>query len=168
MIRRIIGLIFHEREIQMTVTFSETLPPISESDIQALEGQLGARLPDSYRTFLLEHNGGKPSSDIFFISEREGTDSLRFLFGMADHEYYSLTDQIRGFSNWIPANFIPIGCDDFGNVICLSIKGEDVGKVYFWDQEYSVDEEGKPDNLNITLIGDSFSEFIDGLYDFSP
>src|SRR5438128_2090769 len=118
----------------MTVTFSKRFPAIHEADIQTLEKRLNARLPDEYRNFLLEHNGGEPSPQIFLINEREGTDILRFLFGIGHDEYYSLTDNIEDYSDRIPANFIPIGCDTFGNLICLSIKGEDVGKVYFWDQ----------------------------------
>jgi hypothetical protein len=56
----------------MIVEFTPLFSPIGESDIEALEVQLQVKLPDSYRSFLIKHNGGQPSPSTFLISEREG------------------------------------------------------------------------------------------------
>lgn len=42
-----------------TNTKNVLLPPSSEDDIEKFEGKQGVRLPDSYRQFLLLHNGWK-------------------------------------------------------------------------------------------------------------
>lgn len=42
-------------------------PPLSPERIAALEAQLGAALPDDYRRFLLETNGGAPEKAMFRV-----------------------------------------------------------------------------------------------------
>jgi hypothetical protein len=149
----------------MTVEFTPLFPPIHESDIEALEKQLQVRLPASYRNFLLEHNGGELSPNVFLISEREGNDNLRYLFGIGDDEDYSISGYMEIYSGRIPDNFLAIGADDLGNLVCLSIKGDDVGKIYFWDHDWEV-VEGVPDYSNVTLVADSFSQLLEELHDF--
>ena len=40
-------------------------PPLTADQIAAMESQLGASLPDDYRQFLLQTNGGKPTKAMF-------------------------------------------------------------------------------------------------------
>jgi|FLYN01.1.fsa_nt_gi hypothetical protein len=110
-------------------------------------------------------NGGKPSPNTFLISEREGSDNIRVLFGIAQEDDYSLLSNIEVYAGRIPDNFLPIGEYAFGNLICLSIKGDDIGRVYFWDHELEVIE-GTPDYSNVTLVADNFSQFLEELHDF--
>ena len=60
----------------------------------------------------------------------------------------------------------PIASDDYGNSICLIVKGPNRGKIYFWDHEMEADtDQGEvADYSNMTLISDSFNEFIECLY----
>jgi hypothetical protein len=62
----------------------------------------------------------------------------------------------------------PISYDSFGNLILIAIKNADRGKIYFWDHEMEADpNQGEvPDYSNLTLIADSFDEFINSLHDF--
>jgi hypothetical protein len=62
----------------------------------------------------------------------------------------------------IPKKLFPIANDPFGNLICVSLTGEDCGAVYFWDHENEPDDEDT-EFRNIHLIADSWEEFIDGL-----
>jgi len=88
---------------------------------------------------------------------------LRLLFGIANDDEYSLASYIEVYSGRMPDNILPIGSDDFGNVVCLSVMGEDIGKVYFWNHDWEVVER-TADYSNMTLMANSFSEFIEGLY----
>jgi hypothetical protein len=48
-------------------------------------------------------------------------------------------------------------------LICISIQGDDYGKVYFWDHNWEVTE-GEPDYSNVHPLADSFTEFLGKLY----
>lgn len=63
----------------------------------------------------------------------------------------------------IPPNLLPIAHDPFGNLICLSVAGQDRGKVYFWDHEVEVREGEIPSYRNVSFIADNFESFLDGL-----
>ena len=46
---------------------TELGPPLSDADVEALEQQIGLRLPAVYKAFLLKYNGGRPSPSAFRI-----------------------------------------------------------------------------------------------------
>jgi hypothetical protein len=55
---------------------------------------------------------------------------------------------------------ISLARDQCGNLILLSVKGSDRGMIYCWDHEREVE----PANYNnLSVISDSFDEFIAGL-----
>ncbi len=119
------------------------------------------KLPQSYKLFLYKSNGGVTKNKFFLLRNnvKEGS-VLDRLFGLTAKQYYNMLVYYRDYSTRIPINTLPIGCDPGGNIILLSVKGEDYGKVYFWDHEMETDP---PDYSNLTLIADSFDEFINGL-----
>ena len=49
-------------------------------------------------------------------------------------------------------------------MIQFLVKNADRGKIYFWDHEMEADEGETPNYSNLTLIADSFDEFIEGLH----
>lgn len=55
------------------------------------------------------------------------------------------------------------GMTPFGNLILLSLKNADRGKIYFWDHEMEANEGEIPDYSNLTLIANSFEECITSL-----
>jgi hypothetical protein len=61
--------------------------------------------------------------------------------------------------------------DPFGNAICLGIRGEHRGRVYFWDHEREPDADewnGEVQTAgNLQLLADSFTDFVAGLADQS-
>lgn len=157
-------------------------PRGSEVEIFAIEEKLGVRLPEDYRDFLLEVNGGYPA--------RSGADAVRFQihwrnqpwaasfpYASLDCLYTSssvpemslarirddkLWSQIRGT---VPRDTIPIGRDRSSNAILLGIKGENRGKVFFWVNDYaSTDDDAEPTYDNVGFIANSFSEFLESLY----
>ncbi|MDI1484137.1 SMI1/KNR4 family protein [Polyangium sp. y55x31] len=57
--------------------------PLSEQSLQELEEKLGVRLPEPYRRFLQEYNGGRPEPDVLDIAGAPfGGASVRMFFGV--------------------------------------------------------------------------------------
>jgi hypothetical protein len=55
----------------MLQTVVSSNPTISAEDVAAFEKLHGIALPESYRKFLIEHNGGRPTPTVFPISGLE-------------------------------------------------------------------------------------------------
>ncbi len=136
---------------------------LSHDDIRWIESRMGIRLPGEYIAFLLRHNGGRPIPNAYPIEGLENNPFgvVRTFFGIDDPiESCNLDwtyDVVRGR---IPANLLPIACDDGGDLICLSLFGEDAGAVLFWDRHT---EPSTPSYANVYKIADSFAEFLDGI-----
>jgi hypothetical protein len=64
----------------------------------------------------------------------------------------------------IPAWLLPIAADEGGNAICVGLRGEGRGRIYFWDHER--EGEGEDPEMAVTAIAPSFSVFCDGLFGF--
>ena len=150
----------------------ESERPVSPATLDALERAYEFRFPEQYREFLLKHNGGRLEPSKFNYLEMRGpyTDSLvNWLFSVYDgeannFEWYLRTLKINRVR--MPLNLIPIGSDPFGNIICISTSGKDVGAVYFWDHEKEQDPDSHlpPTWDNVFLIARSFDEFLVSLH----
>lgn len=139
---------------------------LDERRLWNFEKRIGARLPEDYRGFLMEHNGGKPVPSDFSISTEQWT-SLHHVLGLHDgHSYLSLEGDYEDYLSRMPASIIPIADDSFGNAICIGISGTEAGKVYFWDHELEGAEDEQPYFGNITLIADSFTKFLESLFEW--
>ncbi|AIK96204.1 SMI1/KNR4 family protein [Candidatus Odyssella acanthamoebae] len=139
---------------------------INETILEALEQVWKFNLPTAYRNFILKYNGGSPQPSRFFFKESPSNGSyVDYLFGIRKGFNQNLLMSMNLYSGRIPANMLPIGEDPGSNLILLSVKGPDRGKIYFWDHDLEADPaQGEtPDYSNLTLIADSFDEFINGL-----
>jgi len=146
------------------VTFKYVNPPIGAQAIDEFERYLGMSLPADYRRFLLEHNGGQPTPHSFLINDKQGSDIVDFFLGLkAEKLAFSLEEYAKHRKDHLPSNLISIARDPFRNVICLSLAGTDVGKVYFSDADFGV--VGAPDYSNLYLLADSFDEFMSKLHE---
>jgi hypothetical protein len=159
---------------------AERLP--SEGEIRELEELLRASLPLDYRAFVLNFGGsnftktvgvrpiqrppkhisagGLPAFSTFYGSNSDGRGLVAF---------------VRTLVGRIPSSIFPFGEDFSGNNYCLGISGNDRDKVYLWDFEGEPAEEDYTErNLpvpadlwyrNLTLVADSFSDFVNRLYE---
>lgn len=151
------------------VTIRKSAPNLKEEDILTLEQQLGIRLPDGYREFLLEHNGGRPEPNVFPIQDGKGGDSvLDWFLRIQEGNLYDILDTLDTFRGRIPTNFLPIAVDAFGNLLCLSIQEPDLGKIFFWDHEKELEQYRRPGETNIALVANSFAELLDNLKPLPP
>ena len=136
-----------------------------ETAISHLEKELGFPLPADYRSFLLNHNGGRLNDKVFFV-EGLGQDVMMDVFYGTTHRNQALTLSywLKEYGDELQENTLIIGTDPGGGMITYITTGEDTG-VYYWDHahffEESTEEEG-----NTYFIADSFADFCTKLRPF--
>jgi hypothetical protein len=143
------------------LTFRISGPPIQESDIIELESFLKCSIPQEYRTFLLETNGGEqPDREVF--STGNGEDTLLKKLHSLGGKGFDLRAQIEMNRDRIPTELISIGADAFGNSVCLGISGDRRGDVYFHYHDRgkaNPDDEFEP----VYFVAHNFEDFIRSL-----
>lgn len=110
--------------------------PIDDEDIAVVESVLNVRLPDSYRNFLLAYNGGRPSPDVVDVDMAPGSPTdVQVFFGIERGVATSdLLWNVHHLSARLPSrDLLPIACDSGGNLFCLSVSGNSVGKIFYCD-----------------------------------
>jgi hypothetical protein len=137
---------------------------LDEETVSRLEAAWRLKLPESYRKFLMEFNGGRPTARRFKFKGRTRGSSVDRFLGVHNREHNNLLEYIETYRGRIPPNLLPIAHDPGDNLIAISIDGPDKGRVYFWDHDREVDD-GPPDYSNVILIADSFDEFLEGLHE---
>jgi len=147
--------------------FIQDNPVLEEFVLETFEQYLGFKFQKEYRDFLKKYNGGEPKKKIFCFKNNVslGKSVIDTFFGFVPDKNENILLHFKNYQVRIPWNMFPIARDDFGNRILLSVKGPDRGKIYFWDHEMEADtDHGEtPDYSNLTLIADSFDEFIQNL-----
>jgi hypothetical protein len=134
-------------------------------EVQVVERFIGVELPKNYLEFVSAYGGFAPCASARFpldpsSGDREGI--LAHFMGIGHPRLTSnLLENCKTYRGRIPANLLPIAHDPGGNVICLSLSGNDKGNVYFWDKDY---EREPPDYSNLYLIAKTFDDFIDFLH----
>lgn len=141
--------------------------PLSENEIVHLEKKLGYALPEKYRDFLRFHNGGRPYPERFnFRRDLNGNfieNAIHFFYGLGSTAAHAeLVTVSECFKGRIPSELLAIGDDHFGNQICLSIRGDQIGAIFLWDHEL---EHIPPTYKNVYFLSNSFSEFINNLHE---
>ena len=138
----------------------------SREAIAQFEARWGMLLPAEYKAFLLKSNGGMPIPAGFDVPGWHGQASgLNFFYGIHEDPDYSLDSACETYQERVPADLISIATDAFGNNICIGWKGKRCGKIYFWDHEDELDENGcfRQDYRNVFLLANSLQEFLDSL-----
>ena len=153
---------------------SERGPQITEAAVVRFEKQLGTKLPDDYRAFLLEVNGGQTalSRTNFMMVTRKGRRDgtlLNSLNSLDDPDDRSnLAIRWKSSRHRLPPEILPIGYDDFGGTVALVVAGPRRGQVWFLDGVNPRPEGSNPrvewfDRRDVSKIADSFREFMAGL-----
>ena len=109
-------------------------PEVNEAQVIAFEDALGARLPEDYRSFLLEVNGGRtPRSHRMFDIRNDHT-SLNTLHSLAEPlEQRDLETRWRASRNRLPEEVLRVGADDGGGTLVVVVSGPRHGQVWFLD-----------------------------------
>lgn len=145
--------------------FRESFAPITTEDVDLLEARLRISLPEHYKRFLLQINGGWPKPNAFHIRAAQAWGTADFLYGIAgkdvsgDLESEQEEHRERGS---VESGMLVIGHDPGGNLLILDTEGKRRGVVYYWDASYlyaaSNEQEG-----NTYIIAPTFQGFLDGL-----
>jgi hypothetical protein len=139
---------------------------IGESDIRAFEQAIGARLPDEYRNFLLERNGGKVKPPWFSIPNsnwRGNRGRVHYFFSICDDSTLSLLDAWETHRGRVPDELLPVGTDPGGDLLCIGLCGENAGAMFLWDRSDEVPDGEPPDYRNVFRLAPSFSSFMSSL-----
>ena len=115
--------------------------PASPASITNIESVFGARLPESYRLFLKDHDGAKPEENVFNIGKGNNAGVDQFI---PASEIISVHDAVEG----LPPNALPIARATAGNFVYLDPAS---GIVYFWDHENDTGD---------LKLADSFETFL--------
>lgn len=114
--------------------FDDTRDGASDLAIEHLEAQLGARLPDDYRQFLKECNGGTLDYDVLATMSNGEEELLSFLlYGLQPGEAYESNpfelEQLRKEPGFPATGMLPIGRDGGASILLLDLREgrQDVG-----------------------------------------
>lgn len=152
----------------MSVRITKSGPTVSESAINTLELTLEHSLPPQYREFLLEFNGGEPETNVFPVDELGEGGVIEF-FGIREGSVPGdIAFERSRMAGRVPSGLLPIAEAEGGNLVCVSLQGQDRGTVYFWDHEEEADEDVESTYCNLHVIGSSFRDFWNSLRKFDP
>jgi len=146
------------------------------ADLALVEQDLRIKLPEAFRSFYLQHNGGTPDRTTWVdpagkFDDIEVRDFLSMLYfnSKGDDPDFTLNGIAR--SQWaagdLPKSLLPFAIDWGGNYLCLDIAD---GKVcYFlrdvWSDNLSTE---KNREINTRPVAESFSQFVSGLIPGEP
>ncbi|MHB8901103.1 MAG: SMI1/KNR4 family protein [Thermoguttaceae bacterium] len=128
------------------------------------------RLPDDYRKFLLENNGGFPSPACVYFEEnaQQTASDVLYFFAVGDERpWASLQWHHDTYSGRLPKNTLPIARDSCGNLWLLSVGSDNAGSIFFWDHGSS-DTFDETDLGNWPCVATSFTHFRDNLTAYDP
>ena len=148
---------------------SEIGEKITEKEINFLETTLEVKIPQDYKDFLLKNNGGIPEEiQMFSFCEIDPENGKEYEMETDIQNFSSINDIPFYYKNLIGARAIPekylsIACDSCGNEILLCANEfENYGKIFFGNHEMYHPE---TNYFNMTLIADSFTEFLNIVYE---
>jgi hypothetical protein len=111
----------------MGVGWSRRRTGASEAAVRALERRIGGELPEDYRRFVLEHDGGSPEVNELDIPGTDDTAGVNDFMSLRQ-----IHEDLDMYSDRVPAEMIPIAFAEGGNLIMLGLRD---GRVFFWDHE---------------------------------
>lgn len=147
-----------ERKLSMKSKILHTGPKIGNTELEAFEKRHKLSLPEDYRAFMLEYNGGMPIPQVF-DSETTST-VVEVLFSLKPGDPFDLNLACMSL-DWEDAyqrGIICIGRDSCGSQIFLATKGRDLGTIYFFDREETL----RPKSGAVRIAG-SFDEMMNNL-----
>jgi cell wall assembly regulator SMI1 len=135
--------------------FTVAPPPASSEAIARFEVTISSRLPTQYREFLARQDGGIPEpNEMVGQDDLAGTISVDEFLSVESDQVESIRAVMDAYEDRLPNWAIPVANAAGGNVILLSIRGSNLGQVYFWDHEQEIS--GEP----LSRVGDDLQTFL--------
>lgn len=145
-------------------TLTQGFAPTTSAAVAEFERSRGVQLPPAYKQFLMAANGGMPDRSVFPIDGMplNPSGAIHFFFGLnTGEENYDLAQIYDFFHGDLPAEIIPIACDEGSYYVCLDLRGgSDV--VRFWDMSHHWGT-GEWREEDLYHVANSFQEFLASL-----
>ena len=148
------------------LSFWDVGPLLTEQQLVDTELRIGLKVPEQYRCFLREQNGGKPEPDGFWIYERDQrtradwSKVTRFI-GVDVGGHHDLAFFAANLADILPPDLFPIGDDLAGNVIAISTRPADDGAILYWNHEY--EDQAEPNPAAMFYLAADLDAFLSGL-----
>lgn len=152
----------------MTVDFTFLHPhdPITEADLIAFEQEHNLTLPEDYRQFLLDYNGGELPTPGKFQAQIYDKDSMTEI-GI---EVFCGIKSVPPYAQLSTKALQQRGIDGFLGIASMgkypylmSLRDQDYGCIYFWDSDYYF-RLGDTDEKTVYRVAESFTALINKMY----
>ena len=117
------------------IEFHDSGPALNEHDLVAVEMATGRPLPKPYRSFLLDHNGGRPTPHIIDMPEApfEGT-ALHTFYGIhPNNDPDDLLVNFESLDGCRENQLLPVAYDAYGRPFILVLSEDRYGQVYYFE-----------------------------------
>ena len=146
-------------------------PTVGEAEVAAFEQRLGIPLPDDYRRFLLEVNGGRLAAE----NRRLSHHVINQLLSLADKDNESRDlETSADWARWVlpHPDLLLIGYTDCGTIL-LALRGTHRGEMWVQDTVDPRPDDANPrvlwhDRRDMTKLAGSFEEFVRMLEPLEP
>jgi len=110
-------------------------PRLSINDIIWYFNGFDIDAPKDLVNFLAKANGGRPDRIQMSIQNHwDGTDNFVSLWGIKHPEpNLSYGENLRNFRHYVTQGLVPFGAADSGSLVCISIRPNDLGQIYYID-----------------------------------
>jgi len=130
----------------------------SSKKVLSLEKSFRIKLPEDYKNFLIQHNGGVVTDGCLYVKELDEYMLMGYFFGTGIKKGVSDIIKINEeFYDDIPKKSLLIGEDEGSGFLLLINDGENDG-IWYYDHTYFFKKSN--DNLNTYYICETFSDFI--------
>ena len=146
---------------------------IEDTIMEKFERKFNIKLPNDYKSFLVNNNGGEIEGDWIFdfydnVIDKYNSSIVRNFFRIYkskdDKDKYDNLEKICKVmwkEKTLSKSILPFADDPGGNIICISLDSRDYGTIYFVNHEYEDSETGY---LCMSKITSSFTEFLNCMY----
>ncbi len=117
--------------------------------ISIFEQYIGFLLPEDYKQFLSEYNGGitPKGYELFFVNELNETIPLNVLYGLGtEKRELNLKFWFDEYKDDLLSNCIIIG-DDPGSGMIVLINDSELKGIYYWDHSFYFDQSNEDQNI---------------------
>ena len=129
----------------------------TEAQISAFEGRYRLTLPEQYREFLKQRNGGQPTPNKCYIPDCRESALVDLLYGIGSAgDAGDLPTEYDRIREELPDGFLPIGHDPGGNYLLLRVTGS--GEVFYWDATHFFS--GSDDSGDTYMVSPGWNDFL--------
>jgi hypothetical protein len=126
-------------------------------EVSKLEKNFIIKLPEDYKNFLIQYNGGYVIDGYLYVKELDEIMPMGYFWGIGIETGFANIIEINEEYDNIPKKSLLIGTDEGSGFLLLVNDGENNG-IWYYDHTYFFDQ--STDELNTYFICDAFSDFI--------